>query len=109
MKEIIPILVELVFTVVSVVILPMVYKWLKEKLTAEQLTTLETIVKWAVYGIEQIIKESGAGSIKKEQVIQIVTDYCEKHGIKLDSELLDVLIESIVKEMNDRKILIEGE
>lgn len=109
MKEIIPILVDLVFTIMTVIVIPYVIKLLKKKMSDEQIKDLYTVVKWAVYAFEQMITELNQGPVKKEQVINFVKKYCLEHKIPVDDEILEVLIESIVKEMNDNKLLIENE
>ena len=102
-KEVIPMVVQLVFLLVTTFLIPTIKKWLNEKLNEKQLATLEMVTKHAVYAVEQMIKEANKGEIKKEQVISFVKEYCEEHKIELNENLLDILIESIVKEMNDKK------
>lgn len=103
MEEIINLLVELVFTVVAVVIVPSFYKWLKSKLNEQQLRVLKIVVEESVEAFEQTIKGINQGAVRKEQVVDFVMNYCEEHNIKLDEELLEILIEAVVKRMNDKK------
>lgn len=103
MKEIIPLLVELVFTAIAVFLIPAIKRWLKEKLNEQQLKTLTIVVQNTTKAVEQIVQDLNQGALKKEQVVAFVNKYCEKNNIKIDSELLDILIESAVKEMNDLK------
>lgn len=105
-KEVIPMLVQLVFLVVTTLIVPTIKKWLNEKLNEKQLETLEIITRHSVYALEQMITETNKGEIKKEMVVKFVKQYCQEHKIELNEELLNILIESIVKEMNDNKILV---
>lgn len=109
MKEIIPIIVELLVAIVTVILLPTIKDWLKSKLNEQQLRTLNIIVKASVDAFEQTIKGINQGPVRKEQVIDFVMNYCEDENIKLNEELLDILIEAVVKEMNDKKEKVKGE
>ena len=101
MEQIINLLVELVVVVATVIIIPQIKKWLEKKFTNEELKIIETITKYAVYSAEQTIRELNGGAIRKEQVIQVVTEYCLENNIAINSKVLDNIIEAIVKQMND--------
>lgn len=103
MEEIINLLVELAFTIVAVILIPTIQKWLKSKLNEQQLRTLKIVVTEAVDAFEQTIKGINQGPIRKAQVIDFVMGYCEDNNIKLDENMLNILIEAVVKRMNDKK------
>lgn len=103
MEEIIPILVELVFAIVTVVIVPNLIKFMRSRLDEQQIENLKIIVENAVHAFEQTITEIHGGEIRKEEVVKFVTEYCEKKGINVDEKLLDILIESVVYQMNKEK------
>jgi len=69
--------------------------WLKTNMDAVKFERMLTVVKIAVEAAEQMFRESGMGAKKKEYVI----NYLAERGYKLDTDQLDVLIESAVKEM----------
>ena len=61
-------------------------------------------MKIAVAAAEQIYVGSGRGEEKKAYVI----DWLRSHGITVDEEKLDALIEAAVYELNQGVIPIEG-
>lgn len=63
-------------------------------------TTWNAIVK-EVKSVEQTIKGSGMGAVKKEEVISRITIWAIKHGIKITEEQLSQLIETAVWIMNN--------
>lgn len=74
--------------------------YLKQKGIQESLSNKEYLVRWAVMGIEQVYKhEDGAKKFsyaKKEAI-----DLFRKNGLEVDSEELDLLIESVVNSVTD--------
>ena len=76
----------------------------KSKTTAEQQKEINAWVKIAVAAAEQIYVGSGRGEEKKAYVI----DWLRSHGITVDEEKLDALIEAAVYELNQGVIPIEG-
>lgn len=86
-------LVALVGTIVTIVLIPLI----KSKTTAAQQEKINLWVSLAVQAAEQIFTGSGLGAQKKMYVIE----YLATHGIKLDAEALDVLIEAAVYELKN--------
>lgn len=76
----------------------------ESKTTAEQQKEINAWVKIAVAAAEQIYVGSGRGEEKKAYVI----DWLRNHGITVDEEKLDALIEAAVYELNQGVIPIEG-
>lgn len=55
-----------------------------------------SLIETAVRAAEQTIKESGAGEIKKEQVVEFVIKWLNEKNIDLDYDQLDKMIEECV-------------
>ncbi|NLY08516.1 MAG: phage holin [Tissierellia bacterium] len=85
-----------VLTIISALVTGLLIPYLRGKIKAEDRKKILTIVKYAVMAAEQLFNESGQGEIKKQYVIE----YLAKQGFKLNTDELDMLIESAVKELN---------
>ena len=57
------------------------------------------MVALAVRAAEQTITGSGQGAMKKEQVIEFVSDWMQKQGISITKDQLSQLIEAAVYSM----------
>lgn len=86
-------LIGLLSTIVTAVLVP----YFKSKTTAEQRDNIYFWAKIAVEAAEKIYREAGQGKAKKEFVKQFLAD----HGISLDENQLDVVIESAVLQMQN--------
>lgn len=91
LTKIIEAVITLLFALISVFVVP----YVKKKIAAEKLSEILKWVMKAVEAAEQIYKESGMGKEKKKFVENFLTE----HGINVDIEQLDVLIESAVWEL----------
>lgn len=85
-------LVVIVVCICSAYITKYLVPYIKQLMTINE---VETAVKAA----EQTIKGSGMGKVKKAQVIKDVTNWLNKHGIKLTEAQLSLLIEAAVLSM----------
>ena len=103
MYDITPIF-EAVAALIAALITAFVIPYIKSKTTAEQQKEMNAWVKIAVAAAEQIYVGSGRGEEKKAYVI----DWLRSHGITVDEEKLDALIEAAVYELNQGVIPIEG-
>ena len=81
----------LVGTVLTTVLVP----YFKSRTTAEQRENIYFWAKLAVEAAEKIFKETGMGKEKKAYVIK----FLEEHGIVLDEDQIDVVIESAVLQL----------
>lgn len=86
---------EGIITVLAALITMFVVPYIKSKIDAEKLAKIIEWVTYAVEAAEQIYKESGMGAIKNKYVKQ----FLEEHGVDLDIEQIDVLIESAVRKL----------
>jgi len=94
MYDITPI-VEAVFALVAAIITAIIIPYIKSRTTAQQ-QELWAWVKIAVNAAEQLYKEPKQGKKKKEYVLS----WLAQHGITVDADKLDALIEAAVHEMN---------
>ena len=83
----------LISTVLTVVVVP----YFKSKTTETQRENIYFWAKIAVQAAEQIYKETGQGAAKKEYVKKFLAE----HGIILDEDQVDVVIESAVLQLKN--------
>ena len=86
----------LLCAIITIYIIPLI----KERIGSEK---LEQCASWAKIGVEaaeMIWRESGQGKLKKEYVVEFLTDIFNKKKIIITAEQLDALIESAVLELN---------
>ena len=89
----ITLIVEAVVTLIVVAITSVLIPYLKSKLTTNQFTYLEGIIKTAVYAAEVMIKGNGKGDEKRNFVINYVKSVCEEHGITYDPNQVRQILE----------------
>ena len=89
----------LVAAVITAVVIP----YIKSRTTAQQQAEINAWVKIAVTAAEQIYRGSGRGEEKKAYVL----NWLAEHGITLDEDRIDALIEAAVYELN-HGVLKEG-
>ena len=90
-------IINAIITLAAAVITAFVIPWIKSKTTAAQRNEIEAWVKIAVTAAEQIFKETGTGQQKKEYVLNFLAE----KNLRIDSESLDLMIESAVISMNE--------
>ena len=96
-------IIEAAAALVAAVITAVVIPYIKSRTTAQQQAEINAWVKIAVTAAEQIYRGSGRGEEKKAYVL----NWLAEHGITLDEERIDALIEAAVYELN-HGILKEG-
>ena len=88
--------ISLIGTIITVVLVP----YFRSKTTKEQRNTIEYWTAKAVKAMEIFYEgQPKQGPLKKEFVIEFIINM----GIKIPEKQLSVLIDAIVKEMNDAK------
>lgn len=97
-------IVEAVVAVVCAVVTCVLIPYIKSKTTAEQQAEINAWVKIAVSAAEQIYSGSGRGEEKKAYVVE----WLRSHGITLDSEKLDAMIEAAVYELKQGILIADG-
>ena len=100
----ITVIIEAVFALLAAVITAIVIPYIKSKTTASQQAEINAWVKIAVTAAEQIYTGSGRGEEKKAYVL----NWLQEHGITVDAEKLDALIEAAVYELTQGIIPLEG-
>lgn len=104
MFDITPI-VEAVFALVLAVIAVFVIPYIRSKTTLSQQAEIQSLVTIAVTAAEQIFRGTGLGEKKKAYVLQWLQD----HGVTVNMDKLDAMIESAVHELNANTPLLLGE
>ena len=103
MYDITPII-ESVAALIAALITAFVIPYIRSKTTAQQQAEINAWVKIAVSAAEQIYSGSGRGEEKKAYVVE----WLRSHGITLDSEKLDAMIEAAVYELKQGILLADG-
>ena len=104
-------IIEAVFMLLAAIITAIVVPYIKSKTTASQQAEINAWVKIAVTAAEQIYTGSGRGEEKKAYVL----NWLQEHGITVDAEKLDALIEAAVYELTqgitplESVAIVEGE
>ena len=89
----ITLIIEVVLTLIGLIITSVIIPYIKSKMTSNQFTYLEGVVKTAVYAVEVLLNGEGRGDEKRNYVINYVKSVCEEHGITYDSNLVRQMIE----------------
>ena len=77
--------------------------YIKRLIHDSQYAELLDIIEQSVDALEQTIKQSGMGKVKKAEVVKFVTNWLNEKEITISEEQLDKLIESAVFTMNNGK------
>ena len=97
-------IVEAVVAAVCAVVTCVLIPYIKSKTTTEQQKEINAWVKIAVSAAEQIYTGSGRGEEKKAYVLE----WLRSHGVTVDDEKLDAMIEAAVYELTQGIIPLEG-
>lgn len=97
-------IVEAVAAALCAVVTCVLVPYIKSKTTAEQQKEINAWVKIAVSAAEQIYVGSGRGEEKKAYVLE----WLRAHGVTVDDEKLDAMIEAAVYELSQGLIPLEG-
>lgn len=89
-------IIEAVFALAAAVITAIVIPYIKSRTTAQQQAEINAWVKIAVAAAEQIYTGSGRGEEKKAYVL----NWLAEHGITMDEERINALIEAAVYDLN---------
>lgn len=87
---------QAVITVIVGLIAVFVIPWIKEK-------KLHSWVSIAVKAAEQLYKDSGMGKVKKAFVL----DFLASKGYKVDTDSIDLMIESAVLELKEKLLTVD--
>lgn len=95
---------QAVIALVGVVITAVVIPYIRSRTTAQQRAELSAWVRIAVSAAEQLYRGSGRGAEKKAYVLE----WLAAHGVTLDGDRLDALVEAAVYELGSGALLAEG-
>ena len=94
-------IIEAVFMLLAAIITAIVIPYIKSKTTASQQAEINAWVNIAVTAAEQIYTGSGRGEEKKTYVL----NWIREHGITVDAEKLDALIEAAVYDLTNNGLI----
>lgn len=97
--EIVKIVASVIATIIGLYLIP----YIRRKTVDAEYKELCEAVSVGVRAVEQTIKESGMGKVKKAQVIAYVTAWLNGKNINISEEQLDKLIECTVYYMKQEQ------
>lgn len=99
--------VYIVVAILSILITTFVIPYLKQKIGNDRYNMISEYVERAVYCAEQLYIGSGLGEVKKDFVLEKMSNIIGNIGYNITDSELDILIESAVKAMNDSTKMIK--
>lgn len=87
-------IIEAVIALVGIVITSFLVPYIKSKMTANQFSYLEEVVKTAVRGAEVIFGGSARGDEKREYVLNHVEKVCAEKHITFDADEIRQMLET---------------
>lgn len=97
-------IVEAVIAIVCAVVTCVLVPYIKSRTTTAQQEEINAWVRIAVSAAEQIYAGSGRGEEKKAYVVE----WLRSHGVTLDTEKLDAMIEAAVYELKQGVLITDG-
>ena len=97
MTDLTPII-EAVFALIGAIITAVVIPYIRSRTTAQQRAEINAWVKIAVSAAEQMEQFSGIKTGKEKKAF--VLGWLKEHGVTVDENRLDALIEAAVYELN---------
>lgn len=95
---IVKIVVSVIFGLVGAFLIPL----LKQSKKSNEDDEIFTMIEIAVRAAEQTIKGSGQGAVKKQEVLDYVTNWLNDRGFGIKEDQLNQLIEAAVYAMNNQ-------
>ena len=92
---------EAVAALLAAVITAVVIPYIKTKTTTDQQRQINTWVQIAVSAAEQIYNGPGRGEGKKKYVVE----WLRQHGVTVDADKLDAMIEAAVYDLKNGAII----
>ncbi len=93
-------IIEAVIGLAVAVLTTVIVPYIRSRTTATQQAEISTLVKVAVTAAEQIYIGSGKGAEKKAYVLA----WLQSHGVVVDGDKLDALVESAVYAMKNGEV-----
>ena len=86
-------IIEAIIALVSIVVTTVLVPFIKTKMTTNQFSYLEEVIKVAVSAAEVLFNGDGRGEEKREYVENHVKKICEQHKITFDANAVRQMIE----------------
>lgn len=86
-------IIEIIIALIGAVVTYFLIPYLKSKMTANQFSYLEGVVKTAVYGAEVLFGGSARGDEKREYVLSYVKNVCESKHITFNEDEVRQILE----------------
>lgn len=102
-NDIMLLVVKVVLAVVAALVTRYVIPALKSYVEKHRNDEIFGLIETAVRAAEQTITGSDKGTIKKEQVTELVTKWLKEKGIEISAEQLDQMIEECVYLMKNSR------
>lgn len=99
---------KIVVSIVAMVIAVFLVPFIKQKIASIKDERLRDFIEDMVQAMEQTITDPGSGVLKKEEVMERVTDWLNEHHMKITEKQLSDLIESAVYRMNNPTVISES-
>lgn len=97
-----------VIGLISLIITSVIVPWIKSKTSSSQWQTIESWVSTAVEAAEVIYQGAGKKKKKREYVLNMVQELCNKNGIKFDTDIVRMALENAWKSMTTNEKLLEA-
>ena len=92
----------LIITIISIVVVPKVNTWVKNKLTTNQIDIAKVIIKSAVQAAEQIyINSEKSGNSKKKYVMEYAKTKLSEIGLTFNDKEIEIYLEQAVLELKN--------
>ena len=86
-------IIEAIIALIGIIVTSFLIPYIKTKMTANQFSYLEGIVKTAVYAAEVFYGGEGRGAEKRDYVLKYVEKLCEQNKISFDVNAVRQMIE----------------
>ena len=90
---ILELVIKLVFTLVTIFLIPKIQDFLKAKVSESD---QKKIIRWAELAVQAAEEAERAGLINKKAKYQYAKDFLEKRGVTFDADTMQALIDSAV-------------
>lgn len=87
-------IIEAIIALVSIVVTTVLIPFIKTKMTANQFSYLEEVIKVAVSAAEVLFNGDGRGAEKREYVLNYVEEICAEKHITFDTDEIRQMLET---------------
>lgn len=90
---------------IGIIITSVAVPYYKSKTTAEQQAKVDYWLRIFIAAAETAHAEQDMGEVKKQEVVDNITEWAERHGIKLDMNEILASIEALCRELTASKVI----